>query len=109
VWVQSPDLNDRLVKFDAAVKDIDTKEGMNKLHIMYIVQQAINTRVFYIAGGQYFWTSKKGIANLYKLGTNIRSIYNMFAQEKLTYNEGSGQENIYGDLIDELKHKGVRL
>ena len=85
-------------------------EGMNKLWIMYCLQQAVNTNVISISGGSYIWHSKKGIDNLHNLGTNQKTVLKLFYEEFQKFQgEDDETENWYKDLLIELRSKGVKL
>lgn len=84
-------------------------EGADKLHIMYLMRQAVNTNIFSVRNGSYIWHSKKGIENVYELGTKENSIIKFFQDEYNIYDPDNDQENWYGELINELKMKGVRI
>lgn len=109
LWVQDKGLIERLEKFQSVTKDIKKKESMERLYLRYIFQQALNTRVISIAGGSFIWHSKKGIQNLYNLGTKESTILNMFYTEMQVYDPSLKADNFYGDLINELLGKGVKL
>lgn len=109
LWIQSKDLNTRIDHFMNLVKDIESKEGKERLYIKYLFQQAINTRVISVANGSFIWHSKKGVQNLYNLGTKEANILAMFYTEMLKYDPGLKADNFYGDLVAELLGKGVRM
>lgn len=109
IWVQDKNLDSRIERFQNVVKGIKTVEGKEKLYLTYVFQQAINTNVIYIKNGNYFWPNKKGIENLYNLGTKKAAILRMFYDEMQTYDKSAQVENFYGDLIRELQLKGVKL
>jgi hypothetical protein len=85
------------------------QKGMDKLQIEYVVKQAINSNVIGISGGNYTWHSKKGVDNLYNLGTKHSNVIKLFTGEFMKYDPDSDQENWYGDLITELRQKSIRI
>lgn len=109
LWNQDKTLNDRLKRFEELVKGINTQEGRERLYLRYVFQSALNTHIISIANGNFLWHTKRNIPNLYNLGTKESAILNMFSTEMSTYNPDLPVENFYGDLIMELKYKGVRL
>lgn len=109
LWVQDKNLNARIDKFNSFVKDIESKEGKEKLYLRYVFQQALNTRVISVANGSFIWHSKKGITNLYNLGTKMNNVLIMFYTEMLKYDPTLNADNFYGDLVQELMGKGIKL
>jgi hypothetical protein len=91
-----------LEQYDLLLKDKD------KVYIRYMIQQAINTGLFYLTGGKHFWRSQKGIENLYNLGTSKTKIENMLYQEMEAYDPDLTDDNVYYKLLSELKQKGIK-
>lgn len=91
-----------LEQYDLLLKDKD------KVYIRYMIQQAINTGIFYITGGKHFWRSQKGIENLYNLGASKTKIENMLYQEMEAYDPDLTDDNVYHKLLSELKQKGIK-
>jgi hypothetical protein len=73
-----------------------------------MIQQAINTGIFYLTGGKHFWRSQKGIENLYNLGASKTKIENMLYQEMEAYDPDLTDDNVYHKLLSELKQKGIK-
>lgn len=110
VWREGKDQLDRAKKTTTyAKKLLSGKEGVEQIYTEYLVQKAIDNRVLLLDGGRFIWPSKKGIDNLYNLGRNKNTILNMFQDHYRTYDPDLEGENLYGDLISELKEKGVQL
>lgn len=84
------------------------KEGMQKLWIKYLLKQAVNSHVMSLKSGHFIWHSKKGIDNLFDLGSNEQKVWKLFYDEFIKYAEEDVAENHYKDLLDELKYKGVK-
>lgn len=85
------------------------RKEADRLHVMYCIKQALNNNIMAIKSGHYTWYSKKGIDNLYDLGTKEERIINMFLTEYQRYDEKNNEENHYADLERELRNKGVRI
>lgn len=84
-------------------------EGISKMWIMYLIQQALNTNIMSLKAGEYIWHSKKGIDNLYNLGSNVNSVHKLFLSEFNKYQGTDDVDNWYNELLKELKTKGVKL
>lgn len=85
------------------------KNDPDRLYIQYLIKQALNTGVFMTSGTRHImWPNKRGMDNLYDLGTNTRKIEQMFFEQLELYDPGIDAENWYNDLVTELKLKGVR-
>lgn len=109
LWKQDKTLSDRISRFNKVTDKIDSREGMEELYLRYVLQQAINTNCLGIENGNYIWYAKKHVKNLYNLGTNSSKVFNTFAIEMNKYDPNLEVENFYGDLIEELRYKGVKL
>lgn len=109
LWTQDKNLEMRLSKFNKLVENFNTKEGRQKIYLQYVFQSAVDKNIIQIRNGNFIWPSKKGIQNLYNLGTKEGAILNMFYAEMQAYNPDLPAENFYGDLIVELKHREVKL
>lgn len=96
-------------EFMKLVKLLETREGIQKLDIMYLVQQAINTNVLAFRDQQYIWHSKAGTPDVYNLGTSYDALINFFYKEYATYNSDSNITNWYHDLFNEVKQKGIQF
>jgi hypothetical protein len=75
----------------------------------YLLQQALNTGVFQIMAGKYYWPKKKHVKNLYNLGSNEMAILKTLHEQFDIYEPDTDLDNIYSDLIEELKSKDVRI
>lgn len=101
---------DNIEKFNKIVALVDEGiTGLNRLHIMYLIQQAINTHIMSVKSGNYVWHSKKGMDNLYNLGSKYSAIVQLFQTEFDKYDPEEGVENWYGSLIEELQTKNVKI
>ena len=109
LWKQDKTLMDRIQRFNRITDKIDSKEGMEGLYLKYILQQAINTNTIGVVNGNFIWYAKKHVKNLHNLGTKQDKVVNMFYTEMLKYDPELDVENFYGDLITELRFKGVKL
>lgn len=89
-------------QYDVLLRDKD------KLYVRYMLQQAVNTGIFYITAGKHFWRSQKGIENLYNLGISKTKIENMLYQEMEAFDPDLTEDNVYYKLMSELKQKGVK-
>lgn len=84
-------------------------EGKNKLYIEYLLKQATNNNVISLKNGRHIWHSKKGIENIYDLGTKRDKVLKLFYDEFIKFDEDINAENWYGELVEELKTKGIKL
>lgn len=85
------------------------KNDPDRLYIQYLIKQALNTGVFLTSGTRHImWPNKKGIDNLYDLGTNMKKIERMFFEQLELYDPSIDADNWFADLERELKMKGVR-
>jgi len=84
------------------------KEGLEKLWIKYLIQQALNSHVMSVNSGHYIWHSKKDVSNLFDLGSNEKKVFKLFYDEFIKYGEEDIVENHYNDLLQELKTKGIK-
>jgi len=100
---------DHIQSFMKTMKLFETREGLERLDIIYLIQQALNTHVFGRRDGTYLWHSKAGTPDVYKLGTNFNALVNFFMKEYKEYNPKSDVTNWYKDLTDEVAAKGIEL
>ena len=97
-------------KFNEIIKLINEgAEGMRKVWVLYLIQQALNSNIMSTKAGEYIWHAKKGIDNLYNLGSSKKQVVKLFEAEFDKYQGDDDIENWYKDLLDELKTKGVKL
>jgi hypothetical protein len=86
-----------------------TPEGADKFHVMYLIQQALNTGVFIQRDGSYVWPSRSGDPDVYSLGNTRDKIINFMLKE-LNTPEPKGKKvvtNYYHELLNEVKAKNV--
>lgn len=95
--------------FMKVINLMETREGMERLDIMYLVQQALNTNVIAHRDNEYIWHSKAGTPDVYKLGSSYDGLINFFFKEYKTFNPDSDVTNWYRDLLDEVKSKGIEF
>lgn len=96
-------------KFLELVGLAETLEGKERLNIMYLVQQAINTRVMGIRDGHYIWYSKADIPNVYKISTDYDKVIKFFLDEFTKYSPKSDVTNWYAELLSEVSNQNVRF
>lgn len=97
-------------KFESVYGLLQTREGIDKFNVMYLVQQAINTRVVVVSDGYYVWNSKVSSGNNVSKFTDYDKLVSFLIKEKSTYNpEDKDVTNWYGELLDEVKLKNVRF
>lgn len=85
------------------------KSDPDRLYIQYLIKQAMNTAVFRTSGSRHImWPNKKGMDNLFDLGTNMNKIEKMFLEQFNLYDPGIDSENWFKDLENELKMKSVK-
>lgn len=112
IFVHTQDKNKQhnLTKFLDVMTLVNSKENKEVFDMKYLLQQAINTKVISINSGWYIWHSKYEQPNLYKLNTNLDKVVQFFIDEKSRYNpKATDTINSYGDLVQELTEKNVRL
>lgn len=85
------------------------KESRERLDVMYLVQQAINTKVIGVKDGYYIWHSKSGIPNMHKHNNYDKLISLLQSELKIWNPEDKSVTNWYGDLFNEVKQKGIWL
>lgn len=95
--------------FMKAINLTETREGIERLDINYLVQQAINTNVIAHRDNEYVWHSKAGTPDVYKLGSSYDGLINFFFKEYKQYNPEGDITNWYKDLLDEVKSKGIEF
>jgi len=104
---QDTDRTENISKFLDAMTMFDSMEGLEKLEIRYLVQQAFNTNVIGLRDKQYIWYSKAGDPNVYQLGTDFDKVVAFFFKEFKQYNPESDLTNFYKDLLEEVKTKNI--
>lgn len=96
-------------EFMKVVSLLDTPEGMDALHIKYLIQQALNTNVMTVRDGFYIWHSKVGTPNVYKF-TDYNKLFSLLKKEYDVYNSDEKEvTNWYGDLLQEVRSKGITI
>ena len=100
---------DNIDSFMRIINLTETREGLEKLDIMYLVQQALNTNVIAHRDNEYVWHSKAGTPDVYKLGSSYDGLINFFFKEYKQYNPEGDITNWYKDLLDEVKSKGIEF
>lgn len=81
--------------------------GSDRFHVMYLIQQAINTNIIKISDGYYVWHSKAATPNMYK-HTDYDKFVSLIQQEFNTYNPDDRTiNNWYKDLFEEVQSKGA--
>lgn len=100
---------DNCLKFLQRVEQLESREGLEKFEVEYLVQQAVNTNVVTSRDGYLFWNSKSGTPNVAKW-TDYDRMINFFVKEKAVYDKkDKDKTNWYGELYEEVKEKGIRL
>lgn len=103
----TPQQMDNIQKFMKVMNLLKTPEGMENLHLKFVIQQAINTNVISIRDGFYIWHSKAGTPNVYKF-TDYKKLFSLLKSEFEIFNEEDLETtNWYRDLLEEVKSKGV--
>jgi hypothetical protein len=100
---------ENISKFLEVMAMFESMEGLEKLEIKYLVQQALNTNVIGLRDKQYIWHSKAGDPNVYQLGADFDKVVAFFFKEFKQYNPESDLSNFYFDLLEEVKTKNVRF
>lgn len=100
---------ENIEKFDKINSLLQNKEGRETLHIMYLIQQALNTGVMDMKDGYYVWHSKSGTPNMYKHINYDKLLSLLFAEQKKWNPEDPSVTNWYGDLYNEVRLKGIRF
>lgn len=94
-------------KFVKLITMLKSKESRERLNVMYLVQQAINTGIINIREGYYVWNSKSGVPNMYK-HNNYEKFVSLLQTEMKNWNPEEGSvTNWYADLYNEVKSKGI--
>jgi len=109
IWNETKEQDKRIALFTEHAKLAENQEGLVKLYVKYLLQQALNTGVFQVQAGRFYWPKKKAIKNLYDLGTNEIAILKMLHDQFDIYEPDTELDNVYGELIRELKTKDVRV
>lgn len=86
-----------------------TPEGADRFHIMYLVQQGLNTGVLMHRDGEYIWPSKSNDKDAYQLGQSFEKIVSFLLKEMNTPTPKGKKivTNYYHDLLAEVKAKNV--
>lgn len=96
-------------KFLKLINMLKEKEAKERLDIMYLIQQAVNTKVMDIKNGYYIWNSKRGVPNMEK-HNNYDKLVSLLQNESKVWNpKDPSVTNWYGDLYNEVKDKGIWL
>lgn len=95
--------------FNNYVDLLKTEEGKKRLLIEYMMVKAMDVNTMGIQDGYYTWYSKRGIDNVYKLGTDLNKVIKFFGDEYEKYSPDEKGTNWFGELQDELVKKNVRL
>lgn len=95
-------------QFISVTELLKKKEDRIRFEVLYLIQQAFNTNVLFVNNGFIVWHSKQGTPQ-HKFSDRDK-LTNLIHSELLIYNpEDSETSNLYGDLVTELKNKGVRI
>lgn len=107
-YLQSPDSQmENIEKFTKIITMLKSKESRDRLNVMYLVQQAVNTGIISIKDGYYVWNSKSGVPNMHK-HNNYEKLISLLQNDAKNWNpEDDTLTNWYGDLYKELKSKGI--
>lgn len=109
LWSQRKDQVQRCEKFIRLVGEFfKDQAGKEATYTRYLMAQAVSTRVWALRTGEYYWTSKKG-TNFYRLGRKVEPILRMIHDEFSKFTADPDTDNVYADLISELKLKGARV
>lgn len=98
---------DNIEKFMDIIELFGSVDGMERLEVWYIVQQALNTNIITHRDNEYVWHSKAGTPDVYKLGSSFEKLVNFFFKEYKTYAPDADVTNWYGDLMKEVKARGI--
>lgn len=100
---------DNIDKFMKVIDLLKTKEGRKRFEVMYLVQQAINTDIITVRDGYYIWNSKATEKNMYK-HSNFDKLISLLQIEMDNFNpDDRSVQNWYGELLDEVKLRGIRF
>ena len=89
----------------------ETPDGADRFHIMYLVQQAINSHVILYREGEYIWPSQSATPDVYQLGNARDRVISFFLKEMNTPRPKDDQIiiNYYDELLREVTAAGVRV
>lgn len=96
-------------KFMKLIDMLKSGESRERMDIMYLVQQAVNTNIMTIKDGYYIWHSKSGTPNMYKHNNYEKLISLLQSELKIWNPEDKTVTNWYADLYNEVKEKGIWL
>lgn len=100
---------DNCNKFLEKVKLLNSREGLEKFEIEYLIQQSVNANIITSRDGYLYWNSKSAIPNVSKW-TNYDRLVNFFIKEKATHDlKDKDKTNWYSELLDEVLSKGIRI
>jgi hypothetical protein len=94
-------------KFLTVVGLLNTKDGLIKFDIQYLVQQALNKSVISVRDGNYIWHSKSDSPNVYKFNSYDKLINFLILEFKIFNPKDKSVTNWYKELLDEVKIKDV--
>ena len=95
--------------FNRVTKLLDSATTKDIMWIEYVLQQAVNNNVLRLNAGHYIWPAKKGIQNVYDLGTKKDSVIKFFLEQYNMYVLDEDADNYYKDIIRQLSNAGVKL
>jgi len=104
----SKNFKDNATKFLSLIEMIKDKKEKDRFYVKYIIQQAINSRVFDVRDGWIYWPSKSGEPNMGK-HNNALKLENLLLSEYVVFDPSNDASNWFGDLLKECVNKGVRV
>lgn len=106
----NPNQDINIETFNEVFSMINDPENAERLDIMYLIQQALNTNVISHRDNTYIWHSKAGTPDVYKLGTSYDKLVAFFLKEYKQYNpKDKTITNWYKDLRAEVESKNIRF
>jgi len=108
-------LNDRthqlgnVEKFNRIIDLLKSSEGKHRLEVMYLGQQALNTKVIEVKDGYLIWHSRSATKDKYKW-TDYEKFISFIVSEMLVFdptNEDTSIVNWYNELFQEVKSKNA--
>jgi len=106
----NPAQMDNIEKFEVIFELLQTREGLDRFSIMYLIQQAINTNVISMRDGYYIWNSKISSGENVSKFTDHDKLVSFLLKEKSVYDEDNKEvTNWYGELLNEVKLKNIRF
>lgn len=83
------------------------KENPTSLYASYLIRQGYITQIIRDINGEIIWTTQKGRANWFNLGTNPTKLRDAIIHSIAIYDPDLKEDNMFVTLEAEIKSKGI--